>query len=103
MTELSDLQVSDNGFLFQFEDESNSYGFFKESAGLIEVVSNAEMSAKSPRWAKVLVIGPDIVDVGLVPGARVLIDALRWSLDIKLKDGTSVWKSDESNVLVIED
>lgn len=103
MTDITTLNVADNGFFFRFEDKANVHGMFRESRGLIEVVSNVEMSAKEPRWAKIEKVGPTVRDPALVPGARVLIEALRWSLAIKLSDGTSVWKSDESNVLAIED
>lgn len=102
MTTIATLQVSDNGFLFRFEDNANK-GLFRETYGVLEVVSNTDMSANSPRWAIVEKVGPAVKDPGLVPGARVLIDALRWSLTIKLGDGSSVWKSDESNVLAIEE
>lgn len=102
MTDITTLNIAGNGFLFRFE-ESGKYGMFTEKVGLIEVVANADMSAKTPRWAIVEKIGPDVGDKGIVPGARVLIDALRWSLAIKLSDGSSVWKSDETNVLAVED
>lgn len=103
MTDITKLNIAGNGFLFRFEDKANSNGLFREKVGLIEVVSNTDMSAKTPRWAVVEKIGPEVKDVGIVPGARVLIDALRWSLAIKLSDGSSVWKSDELNVLAVEE
>lgn len=102
MTDITKLNISGNGFLFRFEDNASN-GMFREKVGVIEVVSNAEMSAKAPRWATVEKIGPDVRDAAIIPGARVLIDALRWSLAIKLSDGSSVWKSDEMNVLAVED
>jgi hypothetical protein len=103
MTDITTLNIAENGFLFRFEDKQTAHGMFREKSGLIEVVANVDMSAKEPRWATVEKIGPDVRDPALVPGARVLIEALRWSLAIKLSDGSSVWKSDESNVLAIEE
>lgn len=102
MTDITTLNIAGNGFLFKFEETANG-GMFREKVGLIEVVSNTDMSAKTPRWAVVEKIGPEVSDPGIVPGARVLIDALRWSLAIKLSDGSSVWKSDELNVLAVEE
>ncbi len=103
MTTVATLNVAKNGFLFRFEETVGADGMFKETYGKIAVVSNADMSAKTPRWVKVEKTGPNIIEPALKPGARVLLAATQWSRGIKLDDGSYVWKSDENQVLGIED
>ena len=45
-------------------------------------------------------VGPDAVDVQ--EGDRVLIEALKWSQGIEL-DGNTYWRTDESQVLAIDE
>lgn len=102
---LDKLQVAGNGFLFKFDQEVTHDGMFREEKyqGLIEVQRSVDASVKTSRWATVLKVGPDIKDKGIYVGARVLIEQLQWSRNIKLEDGSSVWKSDETKVLAVEE
>lgn len=105
MTEINKLHIAGNGILFRFEDAVNAHGMFKEQATSngIAIISNVEMTGKMPRWGRVEKVGPSVRDASLVQGARILIEPLRWSLGIKLGDGTSVWKTDEVSVLAVEE
>ncbi|MNI44737.1 hypothetical protein D3C73_991300 [compost metagenome] len=102
MTDISNLHVSDNGLLFKFDQVVTTEGLFREEKiGMIEIVRSVDASVKSSRWATVLKVGPGIIDKGIVVGAKVLIEQLQWSRAIKLDDGTSVWKTDESKLLAV--
>jgi len=104
MTTIENLHVADNGILFKFDQTVTTEGLFREDKiGVIEIVRSVDASVKSHRWATVLKVGPSIVDKGLVVGARVLIEQLQWSRAIKLDDGTSIWKTDESKIIGVED
>lgn len=100
MTDISNLHVAENGILFKFDQVVTSEGLFREEkVGRIEIVRSVDASVKSSRWATVLKVGPKIIDKGVVVGAKVLIEQLQWSRAIKLDDGTSVWKTDETKIL----
>ena len=100
MTDISNLHVSDNGILFVFNQKVTTEGLFREEkVGMIEIVRSVDASVKSSRWATIVKAGPGLIDKGLVVGAKVLIENLQWSRAIKLDDGTSVWKTDETKIL----
>lgn len=102
MTDISNLHVAENGILFKFDQVVTTEGLFREEkVGMIEIVRSVDASVKSSRWATVLKVGPGIRDVGVIVGAKVLIEQLQWSRAIKLDDGTSVWKTDETKILAV--
>jgi len=104
MTTVNTLQVTDNGVLFKFDQTVTTEGLFREEKiGSIEIVRSVDASVKTARWATVLKVGPKVIDKGLVPGARILIETLQWSRAIKLNDGSSVWKTDETKIIGVEE
>lgn len=86
--------------LFQFVDRVNSKGQFEEakSHGGIILMGGFDDSAKQPRWAKIVSIGPLVSKFLGVPGVEILIENLKWTAGQKL-EGQTLWKTDESQVL----
>ena len=46
--------------------------------------------------------GNEVIDEGIVPGARIFIEALKWTKRFEV-DGENFWKTDEDNVLAVDD
>jgi co-chaperonin GroES (HSP10) len=88
-----------NNILFTFNDESDSQGFNNVSAGGI-VYKSFDHDAKTPRWATVLVVGPDVKDVKA--GDEILIENLRWSEGHEI-DGLKIWMTQESEVMCVRE
>lgn len=90
-----------NHILFEFVDGVNARGEFekqKTEAGLW-LQGSADDSAKSPRWATVLCVGPD-VPTDIKVGEQILIPALRWTLGTKLGE-QRLWKTDSKQVVAV--
>jgi hypothetical protein len=89
-----------NHIVFQFLDRVNSQGIFDETKtmGGIVLPSDKHESAKSPRWAKIISLGPKCSDILRVDGCEILIDALRWSPGVKYQD-QPLWRTDEDQLL----
>lgn len=90
-----------NNIIFTFEDRVDSAGSFRapSSAGGLYVASDRGDSAKLPRWATAVSVGPDCTRVKA--GDRFLLPALRWTNNVKVDD-QRVWKTDESEVVAVE-
>lgn len=88
-----------NHILFEFLDSVDAQGQFTETtqAG-IHLVGHHDNSAKQPRWARVLVTGPDVYTDLKRPGCEILIDALRWTEGVVF-EGKKYWKTDDGQVL----
>lgn len=98
------LRALRNGIVFQFEELTTSNkGQFKEtSAGGIYLGESFDESAKKARWCNVISVGDEVIDEGIVPGARILVDALKWTHGFTVED-EKFWKTDEDNVLAVDD
>jgi len=99
------LRALRNGIVFQFEELTNksNKGQFKEtSAGGIYLGESFDESAKKARWCTVISVGDEVIDEGIVPGARILVDALKWTHGFTVED-EKFWKTDEDNVLAVDD
>lgn len=94
------IKAIHNHILFQFLDKVNVSGVFEEtvSTGGIVLPSDKHESAKAPRWAKIISLGPECSDVLRQEGCEILIDALRWSPGVKYQ-GESIWRTDEDQLL----
>ena len=93
------LSAIRNHIIFEFLDKLDSSNQFTETtdAGL-HIVGHFESSAKQPRWARVLTVGPD-VDLDLAnEGCEVLIENLKWTEGVVL-EGKKVWRTDDKQVL----
>ncbi len=95
------LRAIHNHILFQFIDKiSESKGQFEEgttSNGIV-LLSSHDESAKQPRWATIVSLGPDCSEQLRVPGCEVLIENLRWTPGVKY-NGETYWRTDETQLL----
>jgi hypothetical protein len=92
-----------NAFLFVFLNEtSGEHGTFrpKNSGKIILAGTNLEGQADTPRWGKVLAVGPKVTEFG--NGDIVLIEPLQWTQGFKHED-IRIWKSDEAKVMAVAD
>lgn len=88
-----------NTFLFAFFNETSQGRFIERTKGKIILTNqDLDVQGKYARWAKVLAVGPDVVD--FKNGDIVLIEAGMWTTGFK-HDGVQVWKSDDSKVVAI--
>ncbi len=74
-------------------------------AGPYDPVGGGRHSGIRPRWARVLAIGPEVVDVQI--GDLVLCDTLKWGRKVPLgRDGQEVvyfWNIKVTDILVVSD
>ena len=97
MITIENISPIQNHILFQFLDETAGGVFTrKSSSGLITVSSMSDQ--KSPRWAKVLRVGPR-VDPEIKVGEYILIEAGMWTTQLWMTDGTKVWKTDDTKII----
>ena len=98
------LRALRNGIVFQFEEATtNNKGQFRETTKSgIYLGSNFDESAKKARWGIVNFVGNEVIDEGIVPGVRILVDALKWTKGFVVED-EKFWKTDEDNVLAVDD
>lgn len=89
-----------NHILFKFVDKVNTQGQFEEgttSSGII-LQANTDDSAKKPRWATIVSIGPDCSEIFNDPNIEILVDNLKWTPGVK-HNGELIWRTDEDQVL----
>jgi co-chaperonin GroES (HSP10) len=86
--------------LFSFLDETaGSKGQFTErTKGTIIIPALRSAQDKTPRWARVTAVGPDVD--GVVEGDFILIEPLQWTRH-EVFEGEKVWKTDDSKILAV--
>jgi hypothetical protein len=98
------LRTLGNKILFQFVEVTvkGKKGTFEDITDWgFDCGNSFDASAKMPRWGTVVAIGPDIIDEGIVPGAKIFIEELKWTNEVS-SEGEPFWQTDESCVLGIE-
>ena len=93
------IRALNDSILFVFLDGANSKGFTNQTESGI-VYKSAEDSLNSPRWGKILAIGPKVEDVSV--GQVVLIESLQWTEGFK-HDGVTIWRTVESKIMAIRE
>lgn len=94
-----------NHILFQFTDEVNSRGEFREeqSIGGIHLLSGFDTSIKTSRWAKIISLGPDCSDeLKRNRTGTILIENLKWTIGVRFSNET-FWRTDEDQVLAYQE
>ena len=94
-----------NHILFQFEEKKRRQDKMDQFAEVTDwgfEVTRIQDSMDQPRWGIVVAVGPDVIEEAIVPGARILIDALKWTNAVEF-GGNEYWRTDEDNVLGIDD
>ncbi len=101
---MSTLRPLRNGIIFQFEENiiKNKKFTFEEKTDWGFKLNSFDESSKHPRWGIVVTVGNEVVDEGLVTGARILIEALKWTNGVEV-EGETYWKTDEDHVLATDE
>lgn len=99
----SAIKCKGNDIAFKFEEKldplrNNMFSATTESG--IYIPPSPTDTAHKPRWAKVVSIGSDCLDVKV--DMRILIEPGAWTNNFEI-DGVKHWKTDESKVLAVED
>ena len=94
------IRAIHNHIIFQFIDRVNAKGEFEEqqSKGGIILKGNFDQSAKNPRWARIVSVGPKCSEFLKVEKPEILIDNLKWTIGVKY-EGETYWRTDEDHVL----
>lgn len=102
---MSGLRALNDGIIFQFEEEikrSNKSGTIKEQTDWgFDLGASFDQTAQKSRWCIIVAIGPDVQEPSLKVGARVFVEALKWTNGFE-HEGQTYWKTDESHVLLID-
>lgn len=102
---MTKLRALLNNIIFQFEDKlatANGVKQFSETTSWgFDLRSNFDLNTKSPRWGKVVSVGPDVSE-DIKPGTFILIEALKWTEGADV-DGQIFWKTNEDQVLAVRE
>lgn len=88
-----------NGIFFVFIDDTANDRFVNSTSSGI-AISNTDKNQLCPRWARVIAVGPDVVDV--LPDQFVLVDTGKWTEGIPFGN-TKFWKTSEEHIILISD
>jgi len=94
--------------IFKFEDDivkktdmGRTRQQFSETTDWGFEISSYDEGTKQPRWGIVVAIGHKVKE-NIPLGARILIDALKWTEAAEF-NGESIWRTDESCILAIDE
>lgn len=88
---------------FVFLDKFDGRHFIEENPSetiFVPELKSNDASSNTPRWARVLAVGPTVEHPDIKPGAIILVDPLRWTEGFK-HDGIRVWFTKEAEVSAI--
>lgn len=92
--------------IFIFQDElitAQGVKQFRETTKWgFELTNNYDHNIKQPRWGIVIAVGPDVKEPTIEPGARIFIDALKWTEGVKFEDNL-YWMTKEEHIIGIDD
>lgn len=102
------LRVLHKDIMFQFVDGQAvlvdgkiRQTAFQEKTDWGFVFKSPKASAENPRWGIVTHVGPEVVE-DIKIGMKILIAPLKWTNEVQF-NRTSYWKTNEEQVLAIED
>ena len=93
------LELIKDSIVFAFEDAVVNGTFVEKSESGIYLGRNTHRAANAPRWAKVVSVGPDVIDVKR--GNRILIEPTMWTTGM-VYDGITLWRTVEKHVMAID-
>jgi len=98
-----ELEPIANHILFQFVEEtfkSQKGAFQNKTDWGFEVKVNIDDTTKSPRWVKIIGLGPDVKDLHI--GQVVLVEPLKWTRQSEYK-GIEFARTDDRYILAIDE
>ncbi len=60
-------------------------------------------ATRQARWVRVIAVGPDVEDPGIFPGARILVEPLKWTPAIEYNRDNVFWMTNEKSVAAIDE
>lgn len=93
------LEPIKDSIIFAFEDAVVNNNFVEQSAAGIYLGKDNHRAANTPRWGRVVALGPDVESVRR--GDRILIEPTRWTIGM-VHDGITLWRTVESSVMCID-
>ena len=94
-----------DSIIFKFEEDidRNRNSTFKEKsdAGII-TFADRDKATTQGRWGIVVAVGNSVKDTDIIPGARICIEPLKWTSGAVISANETIWKTDESNVLLVQ-
>lgn len=102
---MKNIRTLGNKILFQFVEVTSKHkrGTFENKTDWgFDIGNNFDETTKQPRWGVVVAIGPDVKEEGIVTGAKVFIEELKWTTSVDIDGIGTVWQTDESHILGIE-
>ena len=98
------IEPHKNGILFAFIDTFTGKYFDSETKSGIVLRGDAKDSAQTPRWVKILAVGPDVKkqDPELSPGKYACVEPLAWTEGFAY-DEIKVWKTDSTRIMLVSD
>lgn len=93
------LELIKDSIIFAFEDAVAGNNFVETSASGIYLGKDNHRAANTPRWGRVVAIGPDVETVKR--NDRILIEPAMWTIGM-MHDGVKLWRTTEPNVICID-
>lgn len=94
------LEPIKNSVIFAFNDSVSGGRFVEQTESGIYLGKDHTRDANSPRWGRVISIGPEVVDVQ--PNQRILIEASQWTFGMEY-DGVTLWRTTDDKILCVEE
>lgn len=100
----SELEPIADHILFQFLEDTESHGqnLFKSRTDWgFELTSSHQDTTKTPRWVKIVGLGPDVSEEFHI-GQVVLLEALRWTRQVEYQ-GIQFARTDPDQIIAIDE
>ena len=104
LTALHELEPIADHVLFEFVDETEKGGhnlFKNKTKWGFEVAATHQDTTNTPRWVKIIGLGPDVPDCHHV-GQVVLVEPLRWTRQVDYK-GLQFARTDPDQIIAVDD
>lgn len=95
------IRALGNKILFTFNDTVSQNRFSNMTETGI-IYKSTEDTMNQPRWGTVVSIGGQVRE-NIKVGDVVLVDALRWTEELKTPSEAGVWATSEDDILLIKD
>lgn len=102
---MKNIRALTDRILFRFLEvtSKNQRGTFENITNWgFDIGNSFDETAKHPRWGVVVAIGPDVKEKGIIPGANIFIEELKWTNSVDIEGIGVIWQTDESHILGIE-
>jgi len=92
------LQPLGKNIIFIFVEETSGSGFIPSSGGSIILTQQNLDHNRTPKWGKVVLVGPAVDTEEIKVGEYILVEPLMWTPGFEY-DGIKFWKTDSDKVM----